>query len=104
MISFQTLFVKAPHMIYNSIMNNSYVYILRCSDNTLYTGWTNDLDKRLKAHNDGRGAKYTKPRRPCELVYSESYPDRSSAMKRESEIKRMTRSEKLELISLHKRD
>ena len=99
MISFQTLFVKAPHMIYNSIMNNSYVYILRCSDNTLYTGWTNDLDKRLKAHNSGRGAKYTKTRRPVELVYYEKFLTKQEAMSREARIKQLSRSQKLELIA-----
>ena len=76
----------------------NYTYILKCSDGTLYTGWTNDLQKRLEAHNGGRGAKYTKSRRPVELVYVESHGSKSDAMSRENEIKGMTRAEKLELI------
>lgn len=76
-----------------------YCYILRCADTTLYTGYTNDLVKRLKAHNSGVGAKYTKTRLPCEMLYYEEFTDKSSALKREYEIKhRMSRKEKLELI------
>ena len=78
------------------IMN--YVYIVRCSDGTLYTGWTNNLELRIQAHNEGRGAKYTRARRPVELVYSETAPSKSEAMKRECEIKRLSRREKHELI------
>ena len=76
----------------------NYTYILKCSDGTLYTGWTNDLQKRLEAHGDGRGAKYTKSRRPVELVYFETYESKNDAMSREAKIKRLTRAEKLELI------
>ena len=76
----------------------NYTYILKCSDGTLYTGWTNDLQKRLEAHNEGRGAKYTKSRRPVELVYFETYESKNDAMSREAKIKRLTRAEKLELI------
>ena len=76
----------------------NYTYILECSDGTLYTGWTNDLQKRLEAHNEGRGAKYTKSRRPVELVYFETYESKNDAMSREAKIKRLTRAEKLELI------
>ena len=73
-------------------------YILHCADDTYYTGITNDLDARIQAHNDGVGAKYTKPRTPVHLVYSEECEDRSAASKREYAIKRLSRSEKLELI------
>ena len=76
----------------------NWVYILRCGDGTLYTGWTNDLEKRLKAHAAGRGAKYTRSRLPVEPVYREALPDRGGAMRREAQIKRQTRSEKLTLI------
>ena len=76
----------------------NWVYILRCGDGSLYTGWTNDLEKRLKAHAAGRGAKYTRSRLPVELVYREALPDRGGAMRREAEIKRLTRGEKLALI------
>ncbi len=78
-----------------------FVYLLRCSDNSLYCGWTIDLEKRIEAHNSGRGAKYTKSRRPVELVYSEECESKSAAMKREWFIKhKMTREEKLKLIQI----
>ena len=76
----------------------NYTYILRCGDGTLYCGWTNDLEKRLSAHNAGLGAKYTKSRRPVKLVYSESFETKEEAMRREYRIKRMSRAEKLTLI------
>ena len=73
------------------------VYIIECSDHTLYTGWTNDINKRLKAHNDGAGAKYTKGRTPVKLVYIEPVNSRSEALKREAEIKKLTKKKKLAL-------
>ena len=76
----------------------NYVYILRCSDETLYCGWTTDLEHRVAAHNRGVGAKYARSRRPVELVHSEMIEDKSDALSREWHIKRMTREEKLELI------
>ena len=76
----------------------NYVYILKCADNSLCTGWTNNLDKRIKAHAEGKGAKYTKARLPIELVYFEEYQDKREAMKREYAIKQLKRKEKLELI------
>ena len=76
-----------------------YVYILKCSDNSLYTGITVDLERRVEEHNTSKkGAKYTKSRRPVHLVYSETHLDRSSASKRESAIKKLSRSEKLILL------
>lgn len=75
------------------------VYILRCGDGSLYTGWTNDLEARVKAHKEKRGAKYTKAHQPVELIYSESCADKSAALKREAQIKRMTRTQKLLLIA-----
>ena len=77
----------------------NYVYILRCADDTLYCGWTTDLEARLATHNSGRGAKYTRSRRPVELVYYEEYESKHEAMSREWHIKRMTREEKTELIA-----
>ena len=74
------------------------VYILRCGDGSLYTGWTNDLEARVKAHQAKKGAKYTKSHQPVELVYHEEFEDKSTAMKREAEIKKLTREEKLRLI------
>ena len=67
----------------------NYTYIVRCADGTLYTGWTNDLKKRIKAHNDGKGAKYTKTRRPVELVYFEHFATKEEAMSREYHIKQL---------------
>lgn len=80
---------------------NNYTYIVRCSDNTLYTGWTTNLEKRILAHNSGKGAKYTKTRRPVTLVYHEMFASKSEAMKREYEIKQLTKTQKLELIETH---
>ncbi len=76
----------------------NYTYILRCRDGSLYTGWTNDLTKRVAAHNAGTGGKYTRARRPVELVYFETFPSKNEAMRREVQIKRLTRHEKLALI------
>ena len=75
-----------------------YLYILRCKDNSLYTGITTDVEKRLEAHRSGKGAKYTRGRGPLELVYKEECGDHSDALKRELEIKGLTRDEKLTLI------
>lgn len=76
----------------------NYVYILRCEDNTLYTGWTNNLEKRIEAHSSGKGAKYTRARLPVKLVYFEEFDEKKSAMKREYEIKQLSREKKLKLI------
>ena len=75
-----------------------YTYILRCSDGTLYTGWTNDLRRRIKAHNEGTGGKYTRSRLPAELVYYEEFEEKRQAMQRECAIKGLTREEKERLI------
>lgn len=77
-----------------------YCYILECADGSFYTGWTTDLERRLKAHNAGRGSKYTRLRRPVRLVYTESLPNRSTAQKREVAIKRMPRKTKIDLIRI----
>ena len=76
-----------------------HVYIIECSDGSLYTGITNDLDKRITAHNDGRGAKYTKSRRPVRLRYSEPAADRKNASQREYAIKSLRKAEKIRLIT-----
>ena len=76
-----------------------YVYILECADGTLYTGWTNDLTARLAAHNSGRGAKYTRGRAPVKLAFSEVFDDRSEALGYEAALKKLTRTEKLNLIA-----
>ncbi|MEW6025767.1 MAG: GIY-YIG nuclease family protein [Planctomycetota bacterium] len=81
-------------------MNNRpwFVYILRCRDDSLYTGITNDIPERIKEHNSGEGAKYTRTRVPVRLVYREKYPDKSSARKREMEIQGWPRETKLKLL------
>ena len=76
----------------------NYTYMVRCADGTLYTGWTTDLEKRIKAHNAGKGAKYTKNRAPVRLVYYEEYETKQEALKREYAIKHMTRRAKEELL------
>ena len=76
-----------------------HVYIIECSDGSLYTGITNDLDKRITAHNDGWGAKYTKSRRPVRLRYSEPAADRKNASQREYAIKSLSRVKKMQLIT-----
>ena len=76
-----------------------WVYILRCYDGTLYTGYTTDLIRRLEAHQSGKGAKYTRSRRPVKLVYQEELTDKSGALQREAAIKKLSRAEKLLLIN-----
>ena len=79
-------------------------YILKCNDNSLYTGWTNDITHRLKMHNEGKGAKYTRGRGPVELVYLEEFETKQEAMSREAKIKRLTRKEKLLLIETYQQE
>lgn len=76
-----------------------YIYIVRCIDDTLYTGWTTNIERRIKCHNSGKGAKYTRCRLPVELVYFETFEDKSTALKREYEIKQLSRDKKLLLIN-----
>lgn len=77
---------------------NCYMYMVQCSDGTLYTGWTNDLKKRLEKHNAGKGARYTRGRLPVKLVYYEVFATKSEAMKREAQIKKLSRKQKLLFI------
>lgn len=79
-------------------INICYVYILKCSDNTLYTGWTVDIYKRIQKHNRGKGAKYTRGRVPVELVYLESFSNKIDAQKEEYKIKKLNKTQKLKLI------
>ena len=76
----------------------NYVYLLSCADGSLYCGWTTDLPSRVRAHNAGAGAKYTRSRLPAELVYSEQYEDRHEALSREWHIKQMNHADKEALI------
>ena len=77
----------------------NYTYIVRCSDGTFYTGWTKDLDQRIRAHNEGKGAKYTRSRLPVELVYFEGYASEHEARSRECAIKKMSRKDKEKLVT-----
>ncbi len=76
----------------------AFVYLLRCADGTIYTGWTYDVARRVHAHQAGRGARYTRSRRPVELIYRERCASRRAAMRREIEIKKMSRARKLRLV------
>ena len=80
----------------------AFIYLLRCADGTLYTGWTYDLSKRVHAHQTGRGARYTRTRRPIRLIYSEQLPSRREAMRREIVLKRWSRTRKLALVKTAK--
>lgn len=80
-----------------------YTYVLKCSDGSLYTGWTDDLDKRIHAHNSGNGSKYTRSRLPVVLLHSEAFDTKSEAMRRECAIKKLKRHQKLELITSSER-
>lgn len=77
---------------------NCYCYIVKCADGTFYTGWTTDPERRITQHNKGVGAKYTSTRRPVKLVYLETHPNRTAAMKRELAIKKMNRGQKSNLV------
>jgi len=76
-----------------------FVYMLRCRDGSLYTGYTNDIDRRAAVHNAGKGGKYTRSRLPVQVVYRETCPDKSSALKREYALKQLTRQEKEQLVA-----
>ncbi|MDD4371580.1 MAG: GIY-YIG nuclease family protein [Anaerostipes sp.] len=76
-----------------------YTYIIKCKDDSLYTGWTNNIEKRMKAHNDGTGAKYTRGRGPVTLVHLEVFDTKEQAMKREAAIKKLSKKQKLLLIN-----
>lgn len=80
-------------------MMHAYTYILACVDGTLYTGWTNNLEKRLATHNAGRGGKYTRSRLPVRLVYYEEFEEKTEAQRREWQIKQLSRREKLKLVA-----
>ncbi len=82
----------------------NYTYLLECADGTLYCGWTNDLARRLRAHNAGTASRYTRSRLPVRLVYCEAFETRGEAMRREAAVKRMTREEKLALIAARSPD
>ena len=95
------LYLFVCYTIYNvekDVEKMNYTYIVRCKDGTLYTGWTNNLEKRIRDHNAGKGAKYTKSRRPVVLAYYETFETKEEAMSREYAIKQLSRIEKLKMI------
>lgn len=77
----------------------NYAYMVRCSDGSLYAGWTNDLEKRIRCHNEGKGAKYTRSRLPVELVYYETFDTKEEAMRREAAIKKLSKTRKELLVA-----
>ena len=81
-----------------------YIYIVRCADDTLYTGWTTDLARRIAAHNAGTGAKYTRARRPVTLLYHETFATKEEALRREYAIKQLPREKKMQLIQSQKQE
>lgn len=91
--------MNPPENTTEKISGRPCVYILECSDGTLYTGWTNDITKRVKVHNSGKGAKYTRSRTPVTPVYVEYFPDKIAATRREAAVKKLTRQQKLRLIA-----
>ena len=91
--------MNPPENTTEKISGRPCVYILECSDGTLYTGWTNDITKRVKVHNSGKGAKYTRSRTPITPVYVEYFPDKIAATRREAAVKKLTRQQKLRLIA-----
>lgn len=96
-----------PFITEKSVTNSeqiAYMYVLECSDGTLYTGYTTNLDKRIATHNSGKGAKYTRTRRPVRLLYHETFPDKKSAMRAESLFKQKKRQDKLTYIKKHQTD
>lgn len=95
------LFRCAMHRFGGRMESIWYVYILRCGDNTLYTGITTDVEKRLETHRSGKGAKYTRGRGPLELVYQEVCGTHSDALKRELQIKALSREEKQKLLEIY---
>jgi len=100
-ISVVFLIPFSKRYVYNEkreVNEMNYTYILQCSDGTYYTGWTNDIAKRLKTHNEGKGAKYTRARLPVTLAYYEAFETKEEAMRREWEIKQLSRKEKEKLI------
>ncbi|WP_019777757.1 GIY-YIG nuclease family protein [Streptococcus sobrinus] len=95
-------YIDAIHDIYFGPNHKAYMYVLKCADGSLYTGYTTDLDKRLATHNAGKGAKYTKSRLPVDLLYYETFNHKNAAMSAEAKFKLKTRDEKLEYIQEHK--
>lgn len=89
---------ETRRMVSENQEEKNYMYLLRCADGTLYCGWTNHLEARVEAHNAGKGAKYTKSRRPVALVYWEIFDTKQQAMQREWAVKQLSRAEKLKLI------
>ncbi len=101
MASIPTIFLKSIMEKTERKTKKAYMYVVECSDGTLYTGYTTDIQHRIKTHNAGKGAKYTRSRLPVKLIYQESFDSKESAMSAESYFKQKTRKQKLEYIAAH---
>ncbi len=102
MASIPTIFLKSIMEKTERKTKRAYMYVVECADGTLYTGYTTDVERRIKTHNAGKGAKYTKSRLPVKLIYQESFDSKEAAMSAESYFKQKTRQQKLDYINEHK--
>lgn len=102
MASIPTIFLKSIMEKTEIKTKRAYMYVVECADGTLYTGYTTDVERRIKTHNAGKGAKYTKSRLPVKLIYQESFDSKEAAMSAESYFKQKTRQQKLDYINEHK--
>ena len=102
MASIPTIFLKSIMEKTERKTKRAYMYVVKCADGTLYTGYTTDVERRINTHNAGKGAKYTKSRLPVKLIYQESFDSKEAAMSAESYFKQKTRQQKLDYINEHK--
>ena len=101
MVTIRTIFLKFIMEKTEEKTKKAYMYVVECADGTLYTGYTTNVEKRIKTHNSGKGAKYTRSRLPVKLIYQESFVSKEAAMSAESYFKQKTRQQKLEYIEEH---
>ena len=101
MVTIRTIFLKFIMEKTEEKTKKAYMYVVECADGTLYTGYTTNVEKRIKTHNSGKGAKYTRSRLPVKLIYQESFYSKEAAMSAESYFKQKTRQQKLEYIEEH---
>ena len=102
MVTIRTIFLKFIMEKTEEKTKKAYMYVVECADGTLYTGYTTNVEKRIKTHNSGKGAKYTRSRLPVKLIYQESFDSKEAAMSAESYFKQKTRQQKLDYINEHK--
>ena len=101
MVTIRTIFLKFIMEKTEEKTKKAYMYVVECADGTLYTGYTTNVEKRIKTHNSGKGAKYTRSRLPVKLIYQESFDSKEAAISAESYFKQKTRQQKLEYIEEH---